>query len=56
MEQQKLLSYGDTAKFEIDKTELSGETVEFEVDPKKLFVINDYKGVRNDLRRIDEKN
>lgn len=56
MEQQKLLSYGDTAKFEVDKTELSGGTVEFEVDPKELFVINDYKGARNDIRRINEGN
>ena len=55
MEQQKLLSYGDTAKFEIDEAELNGGTVEFKVDPKELLVINNYKGVRNDLRRIDKK-
>ena len=44
MEQPKLLSYEDTAKFEINADELNGETIEFKVDPKELFTINDYKG------------
>ncbi len=34
MEEQRLISYGDTVSFEIDETELNGGTVEFEVDPK----------------------
>lgn len=44
MEQQELLSYGDTAKLEIDKPELNGGTVEFEVDTEELFAVNNYKG------------
>lgn len=41
MEEQKLISYGDTAKFEIIEDEIDGGVVEFEVNKEfneKLIV------------------
>ena len=40
---KKLLSYGDTAKFEITEEEINGGTVVFETNTKELFAINDLK-------------
>ena len=41
--QEKLLSYGDAAKFEITEEEINGGTVVFEINTKELFAINDLK-------------
>lgn len=41
--QKKLLSYGDTAKFEIAEEEINGGTVAFEINTEELFTINDLK-------------
>ena len=41
--QEKLLSYGDTAKFEIAEEEINGGTVAFEINTEELFTINDLK-------------
>ena len=43
MEEQRLISYGDTAKFEITEEEINGGTVVFEINAKELFAINDLK-------------
>lgn len=43
MEEQGLISYGDTAKFEITEEEINGGTVVFEINTEGLFVINDLK-------------
>ena len=43
MDEQKLISYGDTAKFEITEEEINGSTVAFEINAKELFTINDLK-------------
>ena len=40
---EKLLSYGDTAKFEITEEEINGGTVVFEINTEELFTINDLK-------------
>lgn len=40
---EKLLSYGDTAKFEIAREEINGGTVAFEINAEELFTINDLK-------------
>ena len=40
---KKLLSYGNTAKFEITEEEINGGTVVFEINAEELFVINDLK-------------
>lgn len=48
MEEQRLISYGDTAKFEITKEEINGGTVVFETNAEELFVINDLKEKRNE--------
>ena len=39
--QEKLLSYGDTAKFEITEEEINGGTVVFEINTEELFTTND---------------
>ena len=46
--QEKLLSYGDTAKFEITEEEINGGTVAFEINAKELFAINDLKENQNE--------
>ena len=46
--QEKLLSYGDTAKFEITEEEINGGTVVFEINTEELFTINDLKEKRNE--------
>ena len=43
MEEQRLISYGDTAKFEITEEEINGDTVVFETNTEELFTINDLK-------------
>lgn len=43
MEEPRLISYGDTIKFEIAQEEINGGTVAFEINAEKLFVINDLK-------------
>ena len=43
MEEQRLISYGDTAKFEIAEEEINGGTVAFEINTEELFAINDLK-------------
>ena len=48
MEEQRLISYGDTAKFEITEEEINGGTVVFEINTKELFTINDLKEKRNE--------
>ena len=40
---KKLLSYGDTVKFEIIEEEINGDTVVFETNTEELFAINDLK-------------
>ena len=45
---EKLLSYGDTAKFEIAEEEIDGGTVAFEINAKELFAINDLKENQNE--------
>ena len=40
---KKLLSYGDTVKFEIIEEEINGDTVVFETNTEELFTINDLK-------------
>ena len=46
--QKKLLSYGDTAKFEIAEEEINGGTVAFEINTEELFAINDLKENQNE--------
>lgn len=46
--QEKLLSYGDTAKFEIAEEEINGGTVAFEINTEELFTINDLKENQNE--------
>ena len=46
--QKKLLSYGDTAKFEIAEEEMNGSTVAFEINTEELFTINDLKENQNE--------
>ena len=48
MEEQRLISYGDTAKFEITEEEINGGTVAFEINTEELFTINDLKEKRNE--------
>lgn len=48
MEEQRLISYGDTAKFEITEEEINGGTVVFETNAKELFAINDLKENQNE--------
>ena len=43
MEEQRLISYGDTVKFETTEEEINGGTVVFETNAEELFVINDLK-------------
>ena len=43
MEEQRLISYGDTVKFEIAEEEINSGTVAFEINAENLFVINDLK-------------
>ena len=45
---KKLLSYGNTAKFEITEEEINGGTVVFEINTEELFTINDLKEKRNE--------
>lgn len=48
MEEQRLISYGDTAKFEIAEEEINGGTVAFEINAKELLTINDLKENQNE--------
>lgn len=48
MEEQRLISYGDTAKFEIAEEEINGSAVAFEINTEELFTINDLKEKRNE--------
>ena len=48
MEEQKLISYGDTAKFEITEEEINGGTVAFEINAEELFTINDLEENQNE--------
>ena len=48
MEEQRLISYGDTAKFEITEAEINGGIVVFEINTKELFAINDLKENQNE--------
>ena len=48
MEEQRLISYGDTAKFEITEEEINGGTVVFEINTEELFTINDLKENQNE--------
>ena len=48
MEEQRLISYGDTAKFEITEEEINGGTVVFEINTEELFTINDSKEKQNE--------
>ena len=50
MEEQRLISYGDTAKFEIAEEEINGGTVAFEINTEELFTINDLKEKRNERK------
>lgn len=43
MEEQRLISYGDTVKFEIAEEETNGGAVAFEINAEELFTINDLK-------------
>lgn len=43
MKEQRLISYGDTVKFEITQDEINGGTVVFEINTEELFTINDSK-------------
>lgn len=43
MEEQRLISYGDTAKFEITEEEINGSTVAFKINAEELFTTNDLK-------------
>ena len=43
MEEQRLISYGDTVRFEIAEEKIDGGTVEFEINIEELFAINDLK-------------
>ena len=45
---EKMLSYGDTAKFEITEEEINGGTVAFEINTEELFTINDLKENQNE--------
>ena len=45
---KKLLSYGDTVKFEIIEEEINGDTVVFETNTEELFTINDLKENQNE--------
>ena len=49
---KKLLSYGNTAKFEIAEEEINGGTVAFEINTEELFAINDLKENQNERQRI----
>ena len=48
MEEQRLISYGDTVKFEIIEEEINGDTVVFETNTEELFTINDLKENQNE--------
>lgn len=48
MEKQRLISYGDTVKFEIAEEEINGGTVAFEINAEELFTINDLKENQNE--------
>lgn len=48
MEEQRLISYGDTVKFEIAQEEINGGTVVFEINAEELFAINDLKESQNE--------
>lgn len=48
MEEQRLISYGDTVKFEIAQEEINGGTVAFEINAEELFTINDLKENQNE--------
>lgn len=48
MEEQRLISYGDTVKFEIAEEEINGGTVAFKINAEELFTINDLKEKRNE--------
>ena len=43
MEEQRLISYGDTVKFEIAEEEINGGTVAFKINAEELFAINNLK-------------
>lgn len=43
MEEQRLISYGDTVRFEITEEETDSGTVKFEINTEELFTINDLK-------------
>ena len=40
---EKLLSYGDTAEFEVIEEKINGGTVVFEINTEELFTVNDSK-------------
>ena len=40
---EKLLSYGDTAEFEVIKEKINGGVIAFEIDIEELFAINNLK-------------
>lgn len=48
MEEQRLISYGDTVKFEIAQEEINGGMVAFEINAEELFIINDLKENQNE--------
>ena len=48
MEKQRLISYGDTVKFEIAKEEINGGAVTFEINVEELFAINNLKENQNE--------
>ena len=43
MEEQRLVSYGDTVKLEITEEEINGGAVAFEINAEELFAINNLK-------------
>ena len=48
MEEQRLISYGDTVKFEIAEEEINGGAVTFEINVEELLAINNLKENQNE--------
>lgn len=46
---EKLLSYGDTAEFEVIEEKINGGIIAFEINTEELFAINDSKENRRVL-------
>ena len=46
---EKLLSYGDTAEFEVIEEKINGGVIAFEINTEELFAINNSKENRRVL-------